>query len=271
MPRSPSDATRFTATGPYASSSPNISHQPTPSPPPRQQGSQLSFGASPAPENETPQQKIARLRAAAAAAKRPLETPTDRLIRVGRAVADRAHRVTAISLIGLTVVTGMVATAGITDMLLHNRRRRNEWLAEKQAQSARDLREAADAAGRGEASEEQRLLINRERAAREAEEARRSRPGVWKRVKGWVFGGLEMEERRGGRMGMGFREEEAGEGEEKGVLAAVEEKVEGDRRAGERVEEVLRPLGGPLDREADSVVRSVEAKGRSWSSWIMGR
>lgn len=198
------------------------------------------------------------------------------MIRIGRSVADRAHRVTAIGLIGMTVVTAMVATAGITDMLLHNRRRRNEWLAEKQAQSARDLREAQRALAQGAATEDQMLLINRERAAQESEEARRNRPGVFKRATGWVFGGLEKEEKKGGRLGAGMnapavREELLGEKEDRGVLQAVEEKVEENRRAGERVEEVLRPLGGPLDRQAEAATRSVEQAGRSWSSWIMGR
>ena len=275
MPRSPSDATRFTATGPYASSSPNIpsGQQPPSSQPTR--GSQISFGA-PAPENETPQQKIARLRAAAAQSRQSREPGVDKMIRIGRSVADRAHRITAISLIGLTVVTGMVATAGITDMLLHNRRRRNEWLAEKQAQSARDLREAQGALARGEASEDQMLLINRERAAREAEEDRRNRPGVWKRATGWLFGGLAKEEQKGGRLGFGGEgkgegEVLLGEKEDKGVLQAVEEKVEENRRTGERVEEVLRPLGGPLDRQADAAARSVSQNSKSWSSWITGR
>ena len=274
MPRSPSDATRFTATGPYASSSPNIPNGQQPPSSQPTQGSRISFGA-PAPANETPQQKIARLRAAAALAKRSQESRVDSMIRIGRAVADRAHRVTAISLIGLTVVTGMVATAGITDMLLHNRRKRNEWLAEKQAQSARDLREAQDALAVGRASEDQMLLINRERAAREAEEEKRRRPGVWKRITGWAFGGLEKEERKGGRLGAGgaesAQEEMLGDREDKGVLQAVKEKVEESRRAGQRVEEVLRPLGGPLDRQADAVVREIERTGKSWSSWIMGR
>lgn len=196
------------------------------------------------------------------------------MIRVGRVVADRAHRATAISLIGLTVVTGMVAAAGITDMLLHNRRRRNEWLAEKQAQSARDLKEAMDAATRGQATEDQVLLINRERAARAAEEDRRSRPGVWKRVSGWAFEGLEREERRGGKFGAemeGKTEEVLGETEDRGVLRAVGEKVEENRRSGKKVDEVLRPMGGPLDREAEAAAKSVEQSGKSWSSWIMGR
>jgi len=89
MPRSASDATRFTATGPYAAAK-------TPA-----ASSSIPIGKA-APRNETPQQKIARLRAAAAQARAGQETGFDKTVRVGRRWADRAHRVTAWSLIGLT-------------------------------------------------------------------------------------------------------------------------------------------------------------------------
>lgn len=93
MPRSASDATRFTATGPY------ITAKPT--------GSQLQFGAA-APTDETPQQKIARLRAAAQQARAGQESGFDRVVIVGRRWADRAHRVTTWSLIGLTGVSNLL-------------------------------------------------------------------------------------------------------------------------------------------------------------------
>lgn len=89
MARSASDATRFTATGPTAYTKPasnsTIQH--------------LGRGAIP---GETPQQKITRLRAAAAAARAGKESNFDRVVRTGRKVADKAHRFTAYTLIGLT-------------------------------------------------------------------------------------------------------------------------------------------------------------------------
>ena len=197
MARSPSDATRFTATGPYASSGSSFTSNPSTSP-----GSQINFGAS-APQNETPQQKIARLRAAAAAAKQGHESQFDMFVRVGRRWADRAHRFTAIGLIGLTVISGMVAAAGITDMLLHNRRRRNEWLDEKRAETQVQVKEALAAQEEGRATDDQMLLINRERAAIEAAEAKRNRPGIFKRAKNAIFSGLSNEEQKGGRIGAG--------------------------------------------------------------------
>lgn len=279
MARSPSDATRFTATGPYASSPPSFASA-APSAAPFT-GRQIDFGSAPA--NETPQQKIARLRSAAQAARRGKESTFDTTVRIGRKVADRAHRFTALGLIGLTIVSGCVAAAGITDMLLHNRRRRNEWLAEQQARTARELAEAKRAVAMGmEVTEDQMLLINRERAAEEAAEAKRNRPGMFKRATSYVFGGMEKEEAKGGRLGAAAAaatvtpsavSEGPAEGQkhDRGVLRAVEEKLDENRRQGEQVEEVMRPLGGPLDRQAQLVADSVSHASRNWLDRITGR
>ncbi|CAK3817013.1 hypothetical protein SEPMUDRAFT_164801 [Lecanosticta acicola] len=286
MPRSPSDATRFTSTGPYVSTKPsgsatNFAANPTTAPPfsaaVPNAANQINFGQ--APQGETPQQKIARLRAAAAAAKRGKESTFDKSVRIGRVWADRAHRVTAYSLIGLTVVSAAVATAGITDMLLHNRRRRNEWLAEKKAESARELTVAKEAATKGAATEDQILLINRERAAEEAAEAKKNRPGMIKRASSWLFSGLQKEEQKGGRLGTTTAVAEAQNksseitwtGQGKGVLQAVEDKVDSHRRQGETVPELISPSGGPLDREAQVVANDVWKATRSWTSWVTGR
>ena len=276
MPRSPSDATRFTSTGPYAASSSSFASNP-----PATHGTRISFGEGP-PDGETPQQKIARLRNAAALAKTGKESRFDRVVLAGRAIADRAHRFTAISLIGFTVVSAMVATAGIGDMMLHNRRRRSEWLAEQQAKSGRDLLEAQRAQKEGRATEDQVLLINRERAAFEAAEAKKNRPGIFKRSTSWLFSGVSSEEQKGGRLGAGAgppaigsinapKEELLVDRAEETRHQAVEQKREAVQRSGGRVEDVLRPLGGPLDRQAEHTVGAIASAGRSWTSWITGK
>ena len=176
-------------------------------------------------------------------------------------------------LIGFTVLTAMIATAGISDMVLHNRRRRNEWLAQKRAEEAREVAVARQAMDEGLATEDQVLLVNRERARVEAAEAKNNRPGMFKRATGWLTGGLSTEEQKGGRLGAGVvesaREVVLGEKEDQGVLAAVEKKVEQRRRERDRVEEML--LGGPLDREAERTVNAAADVGKSWMSWISGR
>ena len=268
MPRSPSEATRFTSNGP-----PNIApFTPTSS------GSQINFGQ--APLGETPQQKIARLRAAAANAKLGKETGFDTAVRVGRVWADRAHKVTAFSLIGLTVVAGVVATAGITDMLMHNRRRRNEWLAEKKAQSAAELLEARRAQSSGTITEDQMLLINRERVREAAEAEKKNEPGMFKRAGSFLFGGLEKEEQKGGKLGAAaakaeeatqpIKEKILGQDEDPGFLKSVEQKIDSHRREGEKVVELAKPLGGPLDRQAQLAADAVTGK-KSWTSWLTGR
>jgi hypothetical protein len=78
-PRSAADATRFTATGPHAAN----------------RSSLLSA-------KETPLEKVARLRAEKQRAKLAEVSSGDRLIMRGRVVADKLHRFTALSLLGLT-------------------------------------------------------------------------------------------------------------------------------------------------------------------------
>ncbi|EME41760.1 hypothetical protein DOTSEDRAFT_177096 [Dothistroma septosporum NZE10] len=266
MARSPNDATRFTSTGPSVFAK---NHQGTPSfnsAAPVASPSQINFGS--APSNETPQQKIARLRAAAAASKRGQETSFDKSVRVGRIWADRAHRVTAISLIGLTIVSGAVAAAGITDMMLHNRKRRKEWLAEKQAESARDLMNAQTALKEGRATEDQMLLINRERVAYETEMERKNRPGLFKRATNYLYGGLSEEEKKGGRLGS------AAETADKAVGSAVEEVKQASAtlvEEGRTIGELATPTGGPLDKEAQAAVNTASNAAKSWTSWLTGR
>lgn len=267
MPRSPSEATRFTSNGP-----PNAAPTTT-------IGSQIDFGQ--APPNETAQQKISRLRAAAANAKRGKETVSDTAVRVGRVWADRAHKFTAFSLIGLTVVAGVVATAGITDMLMHNRRRRNEWLAEKTAQSAAELLEARKAASSGQITEDQMLVINRARVREAAEAEKKNQPGMFKRASSYLFGGLEKEEQKGGKLGAAaakaeetvqpLKEKVLGQEESGSVFKSVEHKLDSQRREGEKVLEVVKPMGGPLDRQAQSVANAVSGRGNGWISWLTGR
>ena len=286
MPRSTADATRFTATGPYISTKPSsnatsnttsFSSNPNTAQPYGAEASpaatRLQFGAS-APPGETPQQKIARLRAAAALAKRGKESQFDKTVRIGRIWADRAHRVTAFSLVGLTVLSGAVATAGITDMLLHNRRRRNEWLAEKKAQTARDLEVAKQAEATGTASEDQILLINRERAAEEAAFAKKNRPGVVKRATSWLYGGLSEEEKKGGRLSERVTRSSTtlvSEYQDTGVMQSPGKELEEfGRRQHVRIEEIVQPGDGPLDRQARLAVNAALNTTRSWRRWLTG-
>ena len=85
------DATRFTATGVWAHTKPGG------------RATTLQF-ADPAPKNETPQQKVKRLREAANRAKMAQVTKWDWAYLYGRMAADAAHRFTVY---GLIFATGM--------------------------------------------------------------------------------------------------------------------------------------------------------------------
>ena len=92
MSRSAIDATRFTATGPFANAI-------------RKSNNPILKYARPAPPGETPQQKVIRLREAARRARQIEVSTFDKVVSVGRVWADRIHRTTVYVLVG---TTGMV-------------------------------------------------------------------------------------------------------------------------------------------------------------------
>lgn len=114
MPRTVSDATRFTATSPHAYSKPNenlrsaASNTFSPSNNSRTYPSAYNAHSSPSGpiqfsgSTETPAQKVVRLRAAHAAEKNAEITTWDKIVVKGRVWADVAHRVTVWGLIGAT-------------------------------------------------------------------------------------------------------------------------------------------------------------------------
>ncbi|THW81516.1 hypothetical protein D6D18_08759 [Aureobasidium pullulans] len=277
MARSASDATRFTATTPYASAKPQGQFTPIP----------VQMGHA-APSGETPQQKIARLRAAASRARTGKESTFDSVVRVGRRWADRAHRLTAYSLIGLTVISGVTASFAIGDMLMHNRRKRNEWLADQQAKHQVKINEARVAFNQGLADEDQILLLNQERTKVEAAELQKNRPGMISRI----FSSAPKEEQQGGNLGAAARaaalnvqdtasaaasevQHSATAAKEKvkdlGIVKAVEDKVEEHKWQKPQTVGAEAVIGGPLDREAAASVLAVQEKSKSWTNWLLRR
>ena len=265
MARSPQEATRFTATGPHVSRPSGTSFSPS-SPLPG--GSRLRLNANPPPPDETPQQKIARLRAAAALANRRHETRFEKTVRIGRVWADRAHRMTVVTIVGFSILTAVVTAVSVTDAILHNRRRRDEWYAQKRAQRASQLAEAISAADEGTATAEQIQVLNRERAAL----AEKERPGAFQRAKEWLYKGRSLEERRGGRLGVATAAQESWLArEDMGLLQGVEAKVEERDAFPQKQGNARVSRGGPLDREAQAMVDQLSNAGSVWRSWATGR
>lgn len=98
MSKSTKDSTRFTATGVWAHTKPGG------------RATTLQF-ADPAPKNETPQQKVKRLREAANRAKMAQVTKWDVAYFYGRMAADFAHRATVYGIVFATGITPHIDVA----------------------------------------------------------------------------------------------------------------------------------------------------------------
>lgn len=182
-------------------------------------------------------------------------------------------------------------------MILHNRRKRTAFYTEQHALYSQRLIEAIETEKSGlPLDEDQTLILNRERARVQAEEAAKER--TWgKRIKGVFIGDLKRDDEaeEGGaaaaekivvpsegeilqKLGVdqttileraaqaekesGLETAEVGNGREEGkgdgsgILQAVAEK----RRERERVMEAAGVRGGPLDRMAEGAVQAVGGK-----------
>lgn len=195
-----------------------------------------------------------------------------------------------------TVVTAAVAGFALTDMILHNRRKRNAFYAEQHALYGQRLIEAIETEKSGmPLDEDQTLVLNRERARVQAEEAAKER--TWgKRIKGVFIGDLKRDEEGGGqkeekiivpsegeilqKLGVdqasileravqaerdaGPRPTDSGSssdgGEEKRDGSRILEAVAEKRREGERAMAAAGVRGGPLDRMAEGAAQAVGGK-----------
>lgn len=147
-PRSVKDATRFTSTIPHATSK---TAQRTPRIP-----------------GETPEQRVRRLRQAHLAAQHAQISKTDRFIDASRRFFDVAHRWTVGSIVIFTAVAGVVSVYSVWDMVQYNRARRAEWVEAQKRLEADELAMARLAYIKGEATEDQILLVEEANQAAEA-------------------------------------------------------------------------------------------------------
>lgn len=133
-----------------------------------------------------------------------------------------------------TVTSGVIASFAIGDMLMHNRRKRSEWLADQQSKHKAKLDDVRSIlASGGTIDEDQRLLLNQERVQMEAAQLQKNKKGMFTKAKEAIFASVPEEEIKGGVLGA------AKEKDGSGVLRAVEEKVqEGARKAQDGYETV---------------------------------
>ncbi|KAK4176407.1 cytochrome oxidase c assembly-domain-containing protein [Triangularia setosa] len=157
-PRSVSDATRFTATTPHADSkSTRFSKPLSPTTGPNNLPSG-NPGGNPI-RLETPDEKVARLRAAHQRAKLANISKLEQYLAVGRRLADKGHRLSVMALIGFSGL-GIVATAyTFYDMMVLNRKRKAEWIETQKQIEADELAQARLAYMTGKADEDQIALV----------------------------------------------------------------------------------------------------------------
>ncbi|KAA8577211.1 hypothetical protein MFRU_021g00800 [Monilinia fructicola] len=266
MARSATDATRFTSTTPHAATKPK------------------PVSRNPGPPGETPQQRVKRLRAAADRARDAQISTFDKLIMRGRVWADKAHRFTAFTLIGLTFIAGGVTVYALGDMMIYNRKKRAEFFAEQKFKYAMALESAQKAAASGSATEAQIEFLNREREREEkvklAEEAKK-KSGPWKKSKEWLFSGLKKEEegddvgtseRRLGYEALSEEDDNLGE-RESDVLRAIEDKklaIQDKAKSAFEAEKERQRKGGPLDR-IGTEGEEEKPKSGGWTSFMIRR
>ncbi|KAF2993388.1 hypothetical protein E8E13_000657 [Curvularia kusanoi] len=265
------DATRFTATGVWAHTRPGG------------RATTLQF-ADPAPKNETPQQKVKRLREAANRAKMAQVTKWDYAYLYGRMAADAAHRFTVYGLIFATGCVGVLAVFSIGDMIVYNRRKRAIYFAEQEREQAKILEAARAAVAAGTASAAQTALvvgIAEEEEAMEKKKAERQAPSklLWWLHGDWKEEKLLEEQRKAALAEFKKTEAEAqSDGPNAGVAsvtAAVQQardKVAGKVESALETSAVASPpvAGGPLDQEAAKAAQKVEQTGKGWLGWMWG-
>ncbi|KAI0155210.1 hypothetical protein GGR57DRAFT_464566 [Xylariaceae sp. FL1272] len=228
-PRSVADATRFTSNTPHAatkSTPPNATPK-TPSqtrPPPRPLRRPAGApAAGPNVTQETMEERVRRLRAAHLAAKQHDVSKMDKIIGSSRRFFDAAHKFTVMGLIGFSGLALLVTVYATADMMIYNRKRRNEFFAQQRQFKEDSLEAARLAYMTGSATPEQIALV--EDATSKAKEAGIALPSLLSTpraavsgaetsifpgesmtetslepetkksgVTGWLFGGLKKEE-----------------------------------------------------------------------------
>ncbi|OTA76573.1 hypothetical protein M434DRAFT_402490 [Hypoxylon sp. CO27-5] len=167
-PRSVADATRFTSNTPHAnakatsnstqpSSFPSSATSPSSS---RSPQSRMPPPGMPRPSaSETIEERVRRLRAAHLAARRHETSRFDRIVDTSRRYFDAAHKFTVLGLIGFSGLALFVTIYATADMMVYNRKRRNEFFALQKQLKADSLEAARLAYITGSATEEQMALV----------------------------------------------------------------------------------------------------------------
>ncbi|CRL26067.1 unnamed protein product [Penicillium camemberti] len=269
MSRSAADATRFTATGPYANSKTGGAYQApdfgkkntsTKSSPP-----QLGPNGQP----ETPKEKVERLRAQARAARKSQAAGSgaDRWIESGRKFANKAHKGMVYSLIAASGICGVLTVYSMVSLTLYNRRQRTLWIEKELA----TLKDAEVAYANGTATTEQQELLKKEKIGeimkQKREEEKAQKP--WAKAKRFLFEKLNMED-SGAKTAPTSASGLAIEGADN-AQGSVMEAVQAKQALDAAAAKTGAPLPGQLDVLAENVEQAAKTKSSSWTGWLTGR
>ncbi|OJJ42975.1 hypothetical protein ASPZODRAFT_75286 [Penicilliopsis zonata CBS 506.65] len=280
MSRSAADATRFTATGPYANSKAGSS----PSTPYKLPAFMSSPGQKGQGDHqETPREKVERLRAQARAARLAQSTNNvDSMIDRGRRIANKAHKAMVYTLIAASGICGALTVYSVISLTLYNRRQKALWLDRELER----LREAQTAAASGTATAEQLEMVKNEQIGQlyqqKKEEEKAKRP--WNQMKTYLFGGLKSEESTASTTTTTSATastssiQDAAAQTNSPVLNALNAKAIQDARladssaASASAPATAQAQGhGQLDALAENAEQAVKQTSRSWKSWLTGR
>jgi hypothetical protein len=251
--RSAEDATRFTSTGPYVKSKLSFKQPIAPT---------SKYG--PAPPNETPQQKVARLREAARLQREDIPR-LEKFVNWGRRLADHSHRTFVLTFLTLSAIGTAYTTIASLDMMYWNRRKRSEWLREKDMAKARVLLQAQRAAREGLATDDQILLLAQQRdaAIREEEKAKKvaGQKGIRRWTSDFLFHGMNQED-KAAKLASRAR-----------INAMVQEMTEQQaaiqQRSNVKPEEMFR--GGTLDRMGQDIAGAASWITKRLTGWAGGQ
>ncbi|KAL2824604.1 cytochrome oxidase c assembly-domain-containing protein [Aspergillus cavernicola] len=264
MSRSAADATRFTATGPYASSKSSAAPYKLPGflADSRSKSSPNSQhnGSGGNNRQETPKDKVDRLRAQARAARIAQSTSRmDQAVDFGRRFANKAHKTMVYTLIAASGICGALTVYSMISLTLYNRRQRELWI-EKELKT---LHDAQTAAVNGSATLEQLELLKKEKIGEivkeKREEEKAQRP--WYKAKAMLFGGLKTEETPSSNAAAGNVESNKPR-----VLEALSA---ADPKLSQASPSATSP--GQLDTLAENAETAAKQTTRSWKSWLTGR
>ncbi|KAI0888496.1 uncharacterized protein GGS22DRAFT_97998 [Annulohypoxylon maeteangense] len=154
-PRSVADATRFTSSTPHANVKAASASSSSSKSSPSKTGSASSTSSRPAQSSRLPpagmprpsapesmEERVRRLRAAHLAARKHETSRLDQVVNASRRYFDAAHKFTVLGLIGFSGLALFVTIYATADMMVYNRKRRNEFFA-LQRQLKSDSLEAA--------------------------------------------------------------------------------------------------------------------------------